>query len=603
MNKKKIIASILSVVLVAGAFTSCGNSATPGKKNDKALEKSPETIEILSEDEKTTKADVTAITAGVDGKGKVVDKTGIIDVSGHRIYSTGEKDNKGLIIYTTGKKATNGHILYTKNTKNSFGEQIYYTGYYKGGKLWLSPTTEKPDYTTNEKPQKYVTEAQTTTTTKGYKSTSNLEITGAKTSYIKFFGGTGMDFNRGITACRDGGYAAICFSYSTNGSFDGIDGDYAGHTAVVKYDADGKQLWKYVTGGDGDIMPESITELKDGSLVVAGVTAATDTDAPKHSDSVSSLIIKLSKSGKLLWMYSFPGDSKKTGDQAKSVAATPDGGFLVGGQASSNAGFFKGDKESTAYLFKFDKNCNLKWRKSLAGSKANYFAGIDVADNGDIYTTCVTTSSDGDFSALVKGKAYTKNTVLLKLNKNGDLKWSKNLDGSGNSEFNHVIALKDGCAVAGSYSIVNRADGIYNLSYGKSDGYVIRYDKDGNVCWAHNYGGSDEDYIHGFTRIDGGFAIAGTTKSSDFDFQGYGHGGEEDAFVIYLNEQGETAAVVILDGTKADSILGLATLKDGCVAAAGWTQSSDNAFKGSKAGNQYLGYVAKFETTTKEKDK
>lgn len=605
MNKKKLIASILSLVLVAGTLSSCGTSSTPGTKNSDELEEAPEKIEIIDESQKTTAADVTAITAGVDKDGKVVDKEGMEDVSGHKVYSTGQVDNKGVTIYTTGKKASNGKILYTKNTLDSFGNQIYYTGEYDtDGKLQLTPTTEQPDYTTNDTPKNVVAETTTTTQTKGYKSTSKTTITDIKSSYIKYFGGTGADFMRGITACKDGGYAAICYSQSYNGSFDGLSKDYAGHAAVVKYDTDGNELWKYVAGGDGEIIPEGITELKDGTIVMVGSTTATDTDAPRNSKTISTLIVKLSKSGEVIWSYSFPGDTTQTGDYARSVAATPDGGFLVGGVANTTAGFFTGLETNAAYIFKFDKNCNIKWRKTLSGSRANYFAAIDVADNGDIYATCVTTSYDGDFSALVKSKAYSsKNTVLLKLNKNGDLKWSKNLDGSGNSEFAAIVATDDGCVVAGSYTISSRADGIYSLSYGSSDGYVIRYDTDGNVCWAKNYGGSNADYIKGITEIDGGFAIAGTTQSVDFDLQGYTHGGEDDAFVILLNEQGEKAAVLLLDGSKNDSILAVDTLTDGSIIATGWTQSTDNAFQGSKAGSQYMGHVTKCVALTGDEEK
>ena len=83
MNKKKLLAFALSLVMIAGSFAACGNSATPGKNNDKELEEAPESLAILSNEEKTTVADVTAITAGVDNSGKVVDKEGIVFTEGH----------------------------------------------------------------------------------------------------------------------------------------------------------------------------------------------------------------------------------------------------------------------------------------------------------------------------------------------------------------------------------------------------------------------------------------------------------------------------------------------------------------------------------------
>ena len=602
MNKKKVLASVLSLALVICSFASCGNSGTPGSKNDKKLKNSPDAVTIIDESMKTTAADVTAITAGVDRNGKVVDTKGITDISGHIVYATGEKDKTGRPIYTTGKKASNGKTLYTKNYKDSFGNQIYYTGEYgKDGKLHLYNTNETPDYTSNDTPEK-VKQTTTTTTTVGVKTTSKMKITDAKLNYTKYFGGTGSDIFRAITDCKDGGYVAVCYTNSKNGSLEGADKDWAGYVAAVKYTADGKEAWKYVFGGDSEIIAEDVAELKDGSVVIVGSTLADDTDAPRKSKSVSTLIIRLAKDGSLIWAYSFPGDKNQDGDYASSVAATPDGGFVVGGKANSTAGFFNGSKESTAYLFKFDKNCNVKWRKTLAGSKSNDFAGVSVANNGDIYAACTTTSTDDDFSGLIKGKATTKNTVLLKFSKNGDLKWSKNLDGTGNSELDSVCATDDGgCVIAGSYTIFKRADGIYHICYGGSDGYVIRYDADGNVCWAHNYGGSQDDFITGITQIDNGFAIVGKTKSKDYSFQGYTHGGEDDGFVILLNENGELCTTYLLDGSKSENAMDVCKLSDGSIVATGFTKSNDNTFAGSKAANQAMGFVANFKAITEEK--
>lgn len=603
MNKKKIIASVLSLALVLGSFAACGNSSTPGKKNEKEFKDSPDSVTIIDEKMKTTAADVTAITAGVDKNGKVVDDKGITDISGHKIYSTGEKDNVGQTIYTTGKKASNGKTLYTKNTKDSFGKQIYYTGEYdKTGKLKLYTTTEKPDYTSNEKPTKPVPTTTTTTTTIGYKTTSNLTIKDAKLNYTKYFGGTGLDTYRAITPCKDGGYVAVCYTDSKNGSLDGANKEWGGSVAAVKYTAAGEQVWKYVLGGNGEIMAEDVAELKDGSLVIVGSTAAKNTDAPVRTQTVSTIIIRLNKDGSLLWMYSFPGDKEQKADYASSVAATPDGGFVVGGKANSTAGLFSGGKASTAYLFKFDKNCNVKWRKTLAGSKSNNFSGVAVAKNGDIYAACTTTSTDDDFAGLINGKSYAKNTVLLKFDKNGNMKWSKNLDGTGNSEIDKLYATADGgCVAAGSYTIFKRADGIYRINYGDSDGYAIRYDADGNVCWAHNYGGSKADYILGIAEIDNGFALVGRTQSDDYSFQGYTHGGEEDGFVMLINENGEVCTTYLLDGTKGDSAMCVCPLNDGTFVAAGYTKSSDNVFAGSKASGQAMAFVSNFSAITEEK--
>ncbi len=602
MNKK-ITAVILALVLVACTFTACENSKTPGEKNDDELEKAPDTIGIVTDEDLVKAEDVTAITGATDPSGKVTDKVGITDKEGHKIYSTGQKDSAGQIIYTTGKVDSQGNVLYTKDNVDSFGNLIYYTGNYdSNGKLHLTPTTGKPDYTTNEKPD-INKQTTTTTTTVGVKEESKVVITDAKRESISYFGGKGTDLFYTSDDCKDGGFVTACYSQSFDGDFQSISKDWSGHGAVVKYGVDGKMVWKYTLGGDSELSFTDVAELKDGSVVAVGHTMATDIDAPLNSKNVSALIVRLDKNGKLIWMYSFPGDETVDGEFLSCVDATPDGGFVVGGKAVSNKGFFKSEDDTIkAFIFKFDKNCNIKWRQTLAGSMSNNFMGISVNDDGDIFATCVTASKDGDFAGLTYYTSLTKNTVLVKLDKNGKLQWSHYLEGSGNSEYKTVYATKDGgCIVGGSYTVKAKADGIYSMTYGKSDGYVIRYDKNGNVCWARIIGGSGVDYVNAVTEIDGGFVVVGQTTSADGDFQGEKAGGVEDGFVMYLNEKGNTTVKMLLDGEQTDSATGVCVLNDGSIAVSGWTKSDNSFFNNSNAGKQHQGFVARFTAVTKDK--
>lgn len=600
MNKK-IFAFVLALVLVVISFSACGNSKTPGTKNDDELEKAPDTLGIVTDEDLVKAEDVTAITGATDPDGNVTDKEGIVDKKGHKVYSTGQKDSAGNLIYTTGKVTSKGDVLYTKNQLDSFGNLIYYTGSYdSNGKLNLTPTTEKPDYTTNEKPN-INKQTTTTTTTVGVEAGADYKITDVKRDFIQYFGGSGMDLFYKVDECADGGFVTVGYSQSYDGDYSGSSKDWAGHTAVVKYAADGTQSWKYILGGDSEVSLTDVAELKDKSIVAVGHTMATDIDAPLQSQGVSALIVRLDKNGKLIWMYSFPGDETQNGEFLSSVDATPDGGFVVGGKAVSSAGFFKSEDDSIkAFIFKFDKNCNIKWRQTLAGSMSNNFTAISVNDDGDIYATCVTVSTDGDFAGITYFSSLTKNTVLVKLDKNGKLQWSHYLEGTGNSEYNTVYATSDGgCIVGGSYTVSKKADGIYSRTYGKSDGYVIRYNAKGDVCWARIVGGSGVDYINAITEIDGGFVVVGQTTSADLDFKGEQAGGKEDGFVMYLNEKGHTTVKMLLDGEETDSATGVCVLNDGSVVVSGWTKSDDSNFKNSKADKMNQAYVTKF-TAEKE---
>lgn len=604
MNKYKIIALLLVLAMSLCLFSACGDSATPGEKNDKLISETPDDLDIVDDELKKGAEEVTAITGATDPNGKVTDATGIVDKAGHRIYSTGLKDNYGKTIYTTGKKDSKGNILYTKNETDTFGDMIYYTGKYKDGKLELEQTNESPDYSSNETPTTKASAAKiTTSTTVGVKKPSKESVDEAKCEYTKFFGGSGLDAFRDIIGCKDGGFVAAGISASKDGDYKGVSGEWEmQHTSLVKYSSDGKVEWKYITGGNSQVNFNDVIELKDGTIVAAGQTAATSGDVVKTASTNSAFIVRLKADGTFMWKYVFPSDASSTGEYISSLAATPDGGFVAGGKAISESGFFTGTQKggTKAFIFKFDKNGNIKWRKVLQGSKSNIISALAVNSDGDIYATCVTMSTDGDFSGIRFNKIRTENTVLLKLNKKGDLDWAEYLQGSGKSEFNTLAVTDDGgCVVGGTFTIYKRADGIYTMNYGKRDGYVLRYNSKGQVCWSRLIGGADDDSVLGIACIKGGFAVVGQSKSSTEDFQGYKVGGGSDGYILYLNDEGKTTATVRLNGTQDDSAMDVAVLSDGSIAIAGWTKSDDQAFNGSNAKKQYMGYVSRYTATMK----
>ena len=604
MNKYKIIALLLVLAMSLCLFSACGDSATPGEKNDKLISETPDDLDIVDDELKKGAEEVTAITGATDPNGKVTDATGIVDKAGHRIYSTGLKDNYGKTIYTTGKKDSKGNILYTKNETDTFGDMIYYTGKYKDGKLELEQTNESPDYSSNETPTTKASAAKiTTSTTVGVKKPSKESVDEAKCEYTKFFGGSGLDAFRDIIGCKDGGFVAAGISASKDGDYKGVSGEWEmQHTALVKYSSDGKVEWKYITGGNSQVNFNDVIELKDGTIVAAGQTAATSGDVVKTASTNSAFIVRLKADGTFMWKYVFPSDASSTGEYISSLAATPDGGFVAGGKAISESGFFTGTQKggTKAFIFKFDKNGNIKWRKVLQGSKSNIISALAVNSDGDIYATCVTMSTDGDFSGIRFNKIRTENTVLLKLNKKGDLDWAEYLQGSGKSEFNTLAVTDDGgCVVGGTFTIYKRADGIYTMNYGKRDGYVLRYNSKGQVCWSRLIGGADDDSVLGIACIKGGFAVVGQSKSSTEDFQGYKVGGGSDGYILYINDEGKTTATVRLNGAQDDSAMDVAVLSDGSIAIAGWTKSDDQAFNGSNAKKQYMGYVSRYTATMK----
>lgn len=599
MKRKSIIAIALCIAILTVSFSAC-SSKTPEERNADITSSSPDTLDITDKNE-----DVTGITASTDKNGKVIDAKGIIDISGHRIYLTEYSDSTKDKIYTTGKKDAKGNILYTKNKKDNFDNQIYYiiTKTNKDGTVVLTQVSTVPDYTSNKGSSLTTPQRYSTTATQGYKA-NKITVSGLTKNFVSYYGGSGAEtFSDVIADNKSDGYIAICTSTSTNGDFKSNSSEWKGNrSAIVKYKNDGSVKWSYFVGGSASVALSRVAQLKDGSVVAAGYTLAGDTDAPKNSKLNSALIVKVNKSGKLEWMYSFPGDEKTSnGEYISSIIPTSDGGFVVGGKADSTSGFFTGtdSKMLKAFIFKFDKNGSLKWRKILSGSLSNNITALAENSDGEIFALCVTHSTDGSFSdfTMFAGQSIMmENTVVLKLTKDGSLSWKKALYGSGHSDFETVCATTDGgCVVGGNYTIYKRADGSFSSAgnMGSRDGYVVRYTKKGTVYWARAVGGSQADYVTGVTAMDGGYIIVGHTKSEDGNFAEWKNSGENDGFVMLVNEAGETLYTETVSGKKDDVIRAVA-YKNGSFAVAGFTSSSDNSFAKSQASGKQKAFIISY---------
>lgn len=589
LNKKLIIiiaAVVLVVAIVLGVIFMIPEKAP---SNDDAMNSSPD---VLSLDEKEL-ADVTAIT------GTETDKTGIVDEEGHKIYDTGYKNENGYTIYTTGKKDASGNVLYTLNKTDDVGKLIYYTGKVVNGKMELKKTNTIPDYKSNENSS--LTNGSRYSTTKTIKYTADEDEVNASSianKYFKYVGGSKEEVIKKIISVKKG-YVAIGNSDSKDGIYSKADSSWKNFFGfVTKISEDGEFEWTYMAGGDNIVVFNDVAELKDGSIVAVGMTTATEGTVTKTGISSASIIIKLDKKGNLVWSYTFPCSEDENGDEANSVAATPDGGFVVGGEADSTTGFFKDAKgQYKAYIFKFSKKGKIEWKKILSGSRDNDISALAVNDDGNIFATCVTYSYDGNFAFLAEYKTTgnNPNTVVIKLDKDGGVSWSTSLAGWGRSEFDSIAVTPDGgCVIGGTMSIVKRANGSFSQCYGSTDGYVVRYNADGNVYWAHNIGGTEADSVNDVVYTDKGIVVVGNTHSTNYDFAGLISSGESEAFITVLNNSGNLMFSNLVGGSGDEILNGVCATETG-IMVAGYTTSSDGVFKSSKANDKAEGFIAKYD--------
>lgn len=119
-----------------------------------------------------------------------------------------------------------------------------------------------------------------------------------------------------------------------------------------------------------------------------------------------------------------------------------------------------------------------------------------------------------------------------------ELSWSQIIEGNGGDLFNDVTHSPDGgCVLIGS---TTSNDGVFSDNHGNRDGYIAKYDDEGNLVWDYVFGGSDtENLVDIVTTVDGGYIITGSSSSSDGDLEGLSSASSLQELLIKINDDGE----------------------------------------------------------------
>jgi hypothetical protein len=154
-------------------------------------------------------------------------------------------------------------------------------------------------------------------------------------------------------------------------------------------------------------------------------------------------------------------------------------------------------------------NCNSQtwqWAKLAGGDDECYGTGILTDRKGNIFVAGSFESSNLNFGSIVLTNIdlnigipppYVEDVFLAKYDTSGNIIWAKRDGGKGGEycfgiakDFNDNIYLTGGfdsdTAVFGSFKLVNSY-----ISGGSEDIFLAKYDSNGNIIWAKNFGGKN----------------------------------------------------------------------------------------------------------------
>src|SRR5690606_31482076 len=125
---------------------------------------------------------------------------------------------------------------------------------------------------------------------------------------------------------------------------------------------------------------------------------------------------------------------------------------------------------------------------------------------------------------------------------------------------------------------------------GLFDYWIVKLDANGNTQWQKAYGGSDSDQLSAAQQTaDGGYILAGSSRSSISGEKSEGSRGLFDGWIIKIDALGEIQWQKTLGGSSFDLIGAVAITTDDGYVIAGYSASpvSGEKTEPSYGGNDY----------------
>ncbi|MEI6945668.1 BACON domain-containing protein [Paraflavisolibacter sp. H34] len=270
----------------------------------------------------------------------------------------------------------------------------------------------------------------------------------------KILGGSSFEQASCLALTPDGGYVLAGYTYSNDGDVTGKHGSTGMMDMwVVRLDSRGNLIWQKALGGSGHEEAHSVIAVPGGYLV-AGSSSSGDGDVSPVKGVSDGWVVKLSESGSILWEKTFGGTGL---EKIFCIAPTADRNFILAGYSSSADGEFAGGKGAGTYngwVLKMDGSGNKLWQKTFGGTEWDEFRSVAAAPDGGFLLSGVSESGDGDLPAN-KGM---KDNWVVKLGASGQLLWQRSLGGGGNDYGYLVLPAADGAVWLGGGSWSDNGD-------------------------------------------------------------------------------------------------------------------------------------------------
>jgi len=351
--------------------------------------------------------------------------------------------------------------------------------------------------------------------------------------------------------------------------------------------------WQKTFGGSSNEDAYSIQPTKDGGYVLTGPSESNNAEVTGNHGNQDYWVVKINDTGGIQWETSLGG----SGDEVSyCIQQTSDLGYIVAGGSTTDSNgdviCSPGIEEWEFWMVKLSATGSIEWQSCYGNpgpiAFAKAYALQQTSDSGYIVAG-EATQNGGEVTGNHGGNG---DFWVIKVSETGNLEWEKSLGGSSLDLAKSVQQTTDGgYIVAGSSS---STDFQVTGNHGGSDYWVVKLNDTGAIQWEKSLGGSEDEDCYAIQQtIDGGYIAGGSSNSNDS--QVTGNHGEYDYWVVKLNDTGAIQWEISLGGAGNENCYSIRQTADSGYIVAGTSDSSTGEVTGTKGGSDF--WLVKLSST------
>lgn len=392
----------------------------------------------------------------------------------------------------------------------------------------------------------------------------------------KTIGGSGWDSFQSIIATNDGGYMLAGYSASDASGDKSENSNGLEDFWIVRLNSQYQKIWDKTYGTEFNDEAVSILAAHDGGYLVAGHSAA-----DIFGNEFDYWIVKIDEDGNKLWENTIGGTGR---DLLRVAVAIPGGGYLLAGDSEANASRDKSENskgESDYWVVKIDNKGNKIWDKTIGGAAIDELGGIiSTLDGGWILGGISLSDASGDKSDNSKGES---DYWIVKIDSEGNKVWDKTIGGDDHDSFRRGVAAADGGYLLGGSSYSDASGDKTEDSNGDSDLWVVHINSQGKIQWDKTIGGNHRDALSSIIQTpDLGYLLGGISDSDISGDKTENGKGSDDYWVIKLDTDGNKVWDKTIGGSDADELVEIISTSNGQYLLTG---SSTSNISGDKSEN------------------